>query len=370
MITGHGGNIYELAQRLGCQPSEIIDMSANVNPLGPMPELMTHLQANLSVINALPEVDAGGIIQTFSRFYNVAPDQVMAGNGTTQLIYLIPRAIGARRALIVGPTYSDYRDACAMNRVACEHLICREADDFVPDMAAIEKKAAGADLVFLCNPNNPTGSMVSREAIDALCRALPKTMFVIDESYLPFASQPEKISMITTDLPNVMVLNSMSKAFRIPGLRIGFVKATPALLEKLRAYTLPWSVNSLAQTAVSWLMTHPKPVGAFLAATRTMLGTQKNDIRATLHSQTGIRCFPSAASFILMRLPDNLNAPMVWQHMANHGILIRDCANFTGLDESFIRMSMKKEAQNYRATNLLVQFCRHHDGKGDAPHVH
>ena len=364
MIDGHGGNIYDLAQRLGCQPSEIVDMSANVNPLGPMPELIAHLKANLSVIAALPEVNAGGIIQAFSRFHNVAPEQVMAGNGTTQLIYLIPRAMGTRKALVVGPTYSDYRDACAMNRVACEHLICRETDDFAPDMTAIEKRAAGVDLVFLCNPNNPTGSMASRQAIESLCRALPQTLFVIDESYLPFARQPETISMITSDLPNVMVLNSMSKAFRIPGLRIGFVKAPLFLLEKLTAYTLPWSVNSLAQAAVEWLMTHPETVNDFLETTRMMLDGQKKYIRNVLHDQTDIRCFPSAASFILMHLPAGLSAPTVWQHMADHRILIRDCANFTGLDASFIRISMKGEADNRRAVELMVRFCGDRERKG------
>ena len=369
MIGGHGGNIYQLAQRLGCRPSDIIDMSANVNPLGPMPELMTHLQANLSVIKALPEVNAGGITHSFSRFYNINPDQVMAGNGTTQLIYLIPRAIRAEQALVVGPTYSDYRDACAMNGVACRHVICRETDDFVPDMAAIEKNAAEADLVFFCNPNNPTGSMVPREAVEGLCRALPQTVFVVDESYLPFAPNPEKISMIKSNLPNVMVLNSMSKAFRIPGLRIGFVKAPPSLLEKLTGYTLPWSVNSLAQAAVAWLMTHPEPVKDLLEATRTMLEAQKKYIRDALHGQTGIRCFPSSTSFILMRLPEGLSAPSVWEHMADQGILIRDCSNFTGLDESFIRISMKGETDNRRATELLFRFCRDHAGKGEASHA-
>lgn len=364
MIGGHGGNIYALAQQLGCRPSEIIDMSANVNPLGPMPGLMAHLQANLSVIAALPEVDAGGIIRAFSQFYRVNPDQVMAGNGTTQLIYLIPRALNASTALVVGPTYSDYRDACAMNRVACEHLIGRETDDFVPDITAIEEKAAGVDLVFLCNPNNPTGSMVPREAIETLCRALPQTIFVIDESYLPFAPQPEAISLITSDLPNVMVLNSMSKAFRIPGLRIGFVKAKPPLMEKLTVYALPWSVNSLAHAAVDWLMTHPEPVGDFLEATRTMIDAQKRQIQDALHGQTGIRCFPSTASFMLMRLPEGLGAPMVWQHMADHGILIRDCTNFTGLDASFIRISMKGASENRRATELLVRLCRDHADQG------
>jgi threonine-phosphate decarboxylase len=358
MIGGHGGNIYELAQRLGCRPADISDMSANVNPLGPMPALMAHLMENLSRVAALPEVDAGSIINDFSRFHDIDPSLVMAGNGTTELIYLIPRVVGARKALVVGPTYSDYRDACAMHAVPCDHLICSQENDFTPDLQAIERRAAETDLVFLCNPNNPTGTLTNRNAIEGLCRALPQTTFVIDESYLPFAPQAAQETLIHSDLPNVMVLNSMSKAFRIPGLRIGFVKAPMPLMEKLTPFTLPWSVNSLAQTAVAWLMTHPDPVNEFLASSRTLLAAEKAEMIAHVHRETDIRCFPSATSFILMRLPGYLNAPAVWRYMADRRILVRDCANFTGLSEAFIRIALKSEPENRRAADLLVRLCR------------
>ena len=358
MIGGHGGNIYQLARQLNCRPSDISDMSANVNPLGPMPALVDHLKARLSAIAALPEVDAGGIVEAFARFQAIDPRTVMAGNGTTELIYLIPRALGSRKALVVGPTYADYHDACAMNRVACDHFVCSEQAGFAPDMAAIGQAAASRDLVFLCNPNNPTGSLVNRLEIESLCRSLPDTTFVVDESYLPFAPHPTNTSLIRSDLPNLMVLNSMSKVFRIPGLRIGFVKATPALLKKLSSYALPWSVNSLAQEAVQWLMTRPDAVARFLSETRTMLEKEKRRIEENIHRKTYIRCFPSATAFILMRLPDGLKAPAVWAHMAKNHILIRDCTNFKGLSDAFIRISLKTDAENRRATELLVQCCR------------
>ncbi len=370
MIGGHGGNIYQLAQRLGCRPSNISDMSANVNPLGPMPALIDYLKAHMSAIAALPEVDAGGIVDAFSRFHGIDPGHVMAGNGTTELIYLIPRALQVKKALVVGPTYSDYRDACAMNRVTCDHLICREADDFVPDMEAIRKTATSADLVFFCNPNNPTGTLVPWTDIDALCRALPDTVFVIDESYLPFSPLPADATMMTSDLPNVMVLNSMSKAFRIPGLRIGFVKAPPLLIEKLALFALPWSVNSLAQAAVQWLMTRTKKIEQFLSSTRNMTEQEKVRIEEYIHKKTDVRCFPSATSFILMRLPEGLDAPTVWRHMADNRILIRDCTNFTGLSDAFIRISLKTEKENRRASDLLAQLCRDHVNQGSDRHAH
>jgi threonine-phosphate decarboxylase len=355
MIGGHGGNIYRLAQRLGCRPEDISDMSANVNPLGPMPALMDHLKENLAAIATLPEVDAGGIVDAFARFHDIDPARVMAGNGSTQLIYLIPKALAARRALIVGPTYADYHDACAMHGVPCEHLICPETADFAPDMDAIARQAKGKDLVFLCNPNNPTGCLTDRAPLTDLCRGLPETIFLIDESYLPFAPRPEAATMLSTGLANVVVLNSMSKAFRIPGLRIGFVAAPPAIMQRLTPFALPWSVNSLAQAAVMWLMTHADQVRPFLETTRAWIATQKASMEERIRLKTTIRCYSSVTSFILMGLPEGLNAPMVWRHLADRRILIRDCSNFTGLTDRFIRISLKSEAENRRAIDLLVQ---------------
>ena len=360
MIGGHGGNIYQVARQLGCSPSDICDMSANVNPLGPIPELVAHLEANLSAIAVLPEVDAGGIVEAFAGHNGIDPGMVMAGNGTTQLIYLIPRALAARNALVVGPAYSDYRDACTMARVDCKHFLCREADDFVPDMQAVGKAARWADLVFLCNPNNPTGALIPRTAIEELCRHHPDTVFIIDESYLPFAPDPQAVSVIQSNQPNLVVLNSMSKVFRIPGLRIGFVKASASLINKLKAFALPWSVNGLAQAAVHWLMAHPDLVEPFLAATRDFTEKEKRRIEESIQQKSDVRCFPTAASFILMRLPGGLKASVVWRRMAADRILIRDCSNFEGLSDEFIRLSLKTPRANDRAAGLLTHLCRDH----------
>ncbi len=356
MIGGHGGNIYELARQLECLPAEIVDMSANVNPLGPMPELVAYLADNLAAISVLPEAAAETAVRAFADFHDVDPGMVMAGNGTTELIYRIPRAVKAKKALVVGPTYADYKDACTMNHVACDHMILEPSDDFSLDMESVA--AIDADLVFICNPNNPTGTLTDRSDIEALCRTNPETLFLIDESYLPFADAPEQITMIGSDLPNVMVLNSMSKAFRIPGLRIGFVKAPGQLVDRLTPYALPWSVNGLAQAAVTWLMTHPEKVNPFLEHTRSMIRKEKSWVVRRLAEESDIRCFPSATTFILMALPEHLTAAAVWQHMAKNRILIRDCSNFTGLSERYVRLSLRKEGENLRATELLIDFCR------------
>ncbi|MDL2329698.1 aminotransferase class I/II-fold pyridoxal phosphate-dependent enzyme [Desulfosarcina sp. OttesenSCG-928-A07] len=358
MISGHGGNIYALADTHGCRPTDIIDMSANVNPLGPIPEMVRYLEENLSsLMAALPEADAGAMIRAYGQEIGVHPSHIMAGNGSTELIHLIPRALEARSVLIQAPTYSDYQDACTASRIPFSLAVSRKEDNFQPDMKHLKKSAALADLAFFCNPNNPTGVLTDRKSLIDLCRSCPKTVFVIDESYLPFVSDPEAVSLVRSHMANVLVITSMSKMFRIPGLRIGFVIGPQALIARLAHYAMPWSVNSLAQAAVNWLMTHPELVRPFLYATRSQILTEKAAFIARIHAETRIRCFSSAASFILMHLPDSLTASGIWQAMADHRILIRNCANFSGLDERFIRVSMKNPDENQQAAALLAELC-------------
>ena len=229
MIDRHGGNIFDKARELGCHPMEILDMSSNVNPLGPMPELMTHLHVCLDRTVALPEANAGEITRAFANHHGIDPDTVLAGNGTTQLIHILPPALKMRKALILGPTYSDYADACRMHDVNFRFILSDESTAFHHRLDAVN--CTPGDAVFICNTNNPTGTLVATDAIISLCRQFPDTYFIIDESYLPFVPNGESISLTGTNLTNLIILNSMSKIFRIPGLRIGFVVASADIID-------------------------------------------------------------------------------------------------------------------------------------------
>ncbi len=160
MINGHGGNIYDLAKKTGCLPSEIIDMSSNVNPVGPVPGLMTFLKKNILSITALPEVDSKKAVDAFAVRYDVDPRLVLSANGTTQFIYSMPKALETKKALIFGPTYADYADACIMHDVDFSCITAEEPLNFKPDIDRFKRqiKDSGktADTVFICNPNNPT----------------------------------------------------------------------------------------------------------------------------------------------------------------------------------------------------------------------
>jgi len=356
MLRGHGGNIYETAQRLGCTPSDIFDMSSNVNPLGPPSGLVKFLIENIDAINALPEVDAKGTIDAFAERYGIDPHLVLAGNGTTQFIYAIPQVLETRNALILGPTYADYADACAMYNVNHSFLIADDANDFKVDLNKLRTHMEAADTIFICNPNNPTGTLIPKETLEELVREFSEKHFIIDESYLPFVIDGDRISMVDLGYSNVIVLNSMSKIFRIPGLRIGFLISSPKIIEKFFRYALPWSANSLAQIAVNYLMKNRSETDAFIEKTRAFLEAEKKSFLTMFGNVPGIHVFSSTTSFVLAKLFDNHTAEEVYEYLAQRRVLIRNCANFKGLSNHFIRVAFKAKEINAMLRDHLFEF--------------
>ena len=355
MIIGHGGNIHEIAACLGCSPLDIIDMSSNVNPLGPPPGLVEHLQQELSAIEALPQADSKAINESFADRHGISPEKTLAGNGTTQFIYAIPRVLNSRKTLILGPAYSDYADACKMHDVPFAFAMATDSNGFHHDIPQVEKQLPQFDTVFICNPNNPTGAIISGEILKNLCYKYPHIFFVIDESYLPFVPGGESESLIREDMKNLLVLNSMSKIFRIPGLRIGFVVANQAVIKKFFHFYLPWSVNSLAQSAVAYLMDRREQTDLFVKQSRQYLEEQRKRFMKIMNKNDRIRFFESTTSFILAKLTGTMNSRKVCDLMARQRILIRNCQNFTGLSDQFIRISLKTADINLAAAEKLLK---------------
>ncbi len=341
MIQGHGGNKQKLATRLGCPVEDIIDMSSNLNPLGPPERIHRVIKEKISAIHALPEPDAASMAAGFARYHGIDPTTVIPGNGTTFFIYTLPVALGARHVLILGPTYSDYQDACIMYGIAYSHSLSGKETNFQPDMDLIAAQVEQSDLVFICNPNNPTGALIPKPDLERLIRAHPDTCFVMDESYLPFVADAEELSFVSdSEYPNLVVLSSMSKIFRIPGLRTGFLSGSKLLIDKVMAYYQPWSVNSLAQEVIRDIFNHPETILPFYQQTRNYIQREKERFISTLDGVAGLRIFEAPTYFILAELA-NLTAKEFCERVGQDKILIRDCTNFKGLSNRFVRFSLK-----------------------------
>ncbi len=356
MIQGHGGDIFTIATIIGCRPEDIVDFSSNMNPLGPPAALLDFLGESLNRITFLPDPGARPAIEAFAKHHDVPAGQVMAGNGTTQLIYALPQVLEISQALIVSPTYSDYADACRMHGVPYTHLFTSESCGFIPDVEEMRPAVAEADTVFICNPNNPTGRMIPADVIDHLSRELPQTRFVVDESYLPFVDETQGLSLVKTQRDNVIVLHSLSKIFRIPGLRIGFLTAARKIVERFEAFQKPWSINGLAQAAVEYLMNHADQADRFIEQTRQFVRQERAFFVKSLKQHTEITVIPSDTVFILACLPEGRTASELKSRLLRQKILIRDCSNFNGLNECYFRISLKSRESNRRLIEELIQF--------------
>lgn len=346
MIRGHGGNIYSMARAVGCKPEDFIDMSSNTNPIGVMPGLLDYLRENIDAVAVHPEVDSRALVEIFSAHYNIDADFVLAGNGTTQFIYNVPLALRSKKILIIGPTYSDYEDSCKMHNIDYVYAMTSEIELYQMDIFTLHEYLDNIDTVFICNPNNPTGSLITRTDLVTVCMEYADVHFIIDESYLPFAAQYEEATMLTCGLPNVFVLHSFSKIFKIPGLRLGFLVAPKDSIEKFASYYEPWSVNGLAQAAGCYLMEDKEKTSNFLRDTQSFVEKEGQLFIKRLEGVSGLKIFPSTVPFFLVKIEHGLNAEEMCNDMANERILLRNCSNFKGLSDQFVRVSLRGSREN------------------------
>jgi len=346
----HGGDILSMAKRLGCGVGDIIDLSSNLTPLGMVPGLREVLCERLQEISFLPESGSETLVRLFAEKYGCALRQVLAGNGTTEFIYAVPAGVQSRRALIVAPTYGDYQLASEWAGLTVDFFRLKEEEDFALDFNRLSTRLTGGELVFFCNPNNPTGRVVaSRELLDFIL-AHPSSEFLIDESYLPFVNEP---SLAGFPLPaNMFLLCSSSKIYGIPGLRLGFLVAHEEKMARFAAHRKPWGVNRMAQVAGEYLLAHGD---AYVQSVRDFIDQVRPDFVARLAALPGVRVIPGAANFILCRLTGQMTAARLREAMIRRRIMIRDCSNFTGLDANYFRVSLQERDRNARCLAALAE---------------
>ncbi|MEN8140537.1 MAG: aminotransferase class I/II-fold pyridoxal phosphate-dependent enzyme [Thermodesulfobacteriota bacterium] len=342
-LARHGGTIISTARELGLAPAELMDMSSNLSPLGMAPGLREHLAAALDQLGHLPEIDNKGLIEAFARHAGCKSGEVAAGNGTTDFIFALPQLLrGVQRALLVQPTYSDYEVACEQQGLAVHHFHTRPQDDFALDLDQLEAQVKDGDLVFICNPNNPTGRLLASHKLHALAAAHPGASFVVDESYLPFTREVSLVAF--PKLANLYILCSSSKIYGIPGLRLGFLVAHESVLPPFAEQLRPWAINRLAQLAGEYLFSQADD---HVAAVVDFVLKERPKFVARLTAGGVVQAVPGVTNFILCRfLGRNMTAGWLQAEMLQERIMVRNCANFQGLDDSYFRLSLQGRADN------------------------
>ena len=375
MLQGHGDDLYRFARPIRA------NFSSNVPGRVDLGALKAHLQAHLDLIGHYPEPEPYTLEAALAAKHAIDPAAVCATNGATEAIYLIAHAFARSHSTILQPTFSEYADACRLyhhliipgarqnlfepseGALVRKNLPLHQADAQIKESAAadgflpsehfsaseVKTRSCGA-LIWLCNPNNPTGSVVPVDKLRAAIEDHPQTIFVIDQSYGFFTREPLLSAAEAVRYPNVIQLHSMTKRYAMPGLRLGYMTGSPTLLAHIRNFRMPWSVNALAIEAGLYLCAHPETAPIDLPA----LLAETRRLRERLNTLPGLTAEPTQTHFFLCRLAAHRAADLKQWLADRHGLLIRDASNFEGLDAGAFRIATQTPEEN----ELLVEAVR------------
>ena len=346
----HGGLNYAELESLGLRPEEVTDFSASINPLGPSRFALEAAQeVNLA---AYPDPDCLDLRRAIGNILDIDPGHILPGNGSTELIHLLARAFLAPddTALIFAPTFGEYVAACRTEGVEPVSLLPQDAGQsearFRWDIPQALDCVAGhaPAIVFLCNPNNPTGVYLGEDEVRRVAEALQGVgLLVLDEAYLPFVDESWD-SRPLLSLGNVVLLRSMTKDYALTGLRLGYLLATEDIVRRVRRFQYSWSVNAAAQAAGIAALgdrEHVEKGRCVVHEGKEYLKQVANDL--------GIECPPAAANFLLFNV--GCAREVREELLAQHRICVRDCASF-GLPE-YIRIGVRTMDDNRRLAEAL-----------------
>ncbi len=350
----HGGNIYAAARELGLPPSRLLDFSANINPLGPSKRALRLTAAALPCTRHYPDPDCCGLVTALASRWKLDQAHFMIGNGSSELIHLLPRALAIRHALILGPTFSEYARAVTAQGGRVAYLHATRRDGYRPPIAqalkALRTNRSRFDALFLCNPNSPTGQVAPAQNILDLAdvAARRKVWVVVDETFVDYCEAHSALSAVARN-PRLLVLRSFTKFYALPGLRIGYLAGSPEVVARIRQLQAPWSVNVLAQTAALAALEDRRHAQRSLA----FIHRERARLTKALGGIPDLYVFPSAANFLLVELSPSMPAAHVTQTLRQQGLLIRDCSAIPGLNGRTIRIAVRTTTENRRLVAAL-----------------
>ena len=337
----HGGDVYGGGITL--------DFSANTNPLGTPPGVLEAVCRDLPQLYRYPDPYCRRLVQAIADHEQVPASYILCGNGAADLIFRLVWAAKPRTALLPAPTFAEY--AAALEAAGCtvqQHFL-REGEDFAVTEAFISAVDEDTDMVFLCQPNNPTGQLTPLTLVEALlhrCEACG-ALLVVDECFLDFLPESEALSakkLLAS--PNLVILKAFTKLYGMAGVRLGYcLCGDEALLEKMQTAGQPWAVSSLAQAAGVAALKET----AYVDEVRALIARQRPVLTAGLRA-LGLRVIDGKANYLLFRAPADLN-----ERLRPLGTQVRSCANYPGLGPEWYRTAVRTAPENARLLELMKE---------------
>lgn len=356
----HGGNIWRVSKKYNIPLSEIVDFSVSLNPMGTSEKAKKSIREHIGLVKDYPPPNAEPLTEKLAKYVGARTDNIIVGNGTTELIHTFVNVFleEKQKTLIPAPTFGEYTVATLKAGGQPVFFKCNSEAGFRLDLNKLTDLISGdTKIVFLCNPNSPTGNLLKKTSVpDFVRKAYNKNVFVfMDEAYFEFVEDGRRYSMVdhVNRFDNLFVLRSLTKFFGLAGLRIGFGVASPDIIELLRKGQVPWSVNSLAMFAAETAVED----AAFIEKSRAFTLRSKKQLQRLLQGIRWLKVYPSEANFFLCEIKTpNLTSTRLKEALEQKGILIRDCSNFEGLNNKFFRVAVKKPRENRKLVEFLNSF--------------
>lgn len=353
----HGGKIGEASKKSKRAQNEILDFSSSVNPLGASNKVLEAITSNLSQVSIYPDSTSVLLRKAIAdRFKGITLNNVVVGNGSTELIYLFAETFldKGETAVIPAPTFGEYENAVRKTGGKTKHIWLGQ--DFCVDASTFIQEMGDAKVVFLCNPNNPTSVLAPHDVlVEIVETALSEDVMVfLDEDFLEFVDEQKRFSLVddVEKYPNLFVLQSFTKIFGLAGLRVGYGVASEETIKLLSNAKIPWNVNCLAQVAALAALTDEK----HLQRSCEVVKVERAYLTNELSQIESFRQYPADANFILINIKDTgFTAAQLKDKMLKKGILIRDCSSFRGLDDCHIRVAVKTRQENERLVEAFKE---------------
>lgn len=357
----HGSDLEKIEQIYHIKKSDITSFSANVNPLGISPKLRHTLSDRIDAITTYPDREYTELRQCIANYVNGDIANIIVGNGSTELISIFIQIKHPKKAVLIGPTYSEYEREISLGGGNSYYYPLDENKDFQINIDSLEKELKpDVDLLVICNPNNPTSSAILRKdmrKILDICKQ--RDIFVmVDETYVEFARDMDQITCIplTQSYNNIIILRGISKFFASPGLRLGYaVCGNTDLLEEINKRKNPWTINSLAEIAGQIMFTDEE----YIQNTRSLISSERDRIYELLSKCNNIKVYPPKANFVLIKiLKDNITAMDLFEASIKKGLMIRDCSSFPFLDNRYVRFCFMSPEKNNELLTILLDILK------------
>lgn len=346
----HGGNVY--------QYKNCIDFSANCNPLGTPESVKRAVKDCLEHICEYPQVGCTELKKAIGQYEGVQEDFIICGNGAAELIFTLCHTLKPQKALLQAPTFAEYEEALRSVECDCDYFYLKEEKNFSmndeeEEERFLQKLRGGYDIVFLCNPNNPTGMLLRRDFLLRILNICKQQgiFLVVDECFLDFVKEPERYTLkaFLPDYDNLFLLKAFTKRYAIAGIRLGYgLCGSQALLEKMDSMTQPWNVSVMAQAAGIAALKERE----YVQKGRELVFREAAFLKEEL-TKLGFKVYPCAASYIFFRGREDL-----FEQCVQKGILIRDCSNYEGLQQGYYRVAVRKHEDNCTLLRVLEEIER------------